>query len=80
MKIKVARLTEIYSNLQDDYEALLADHDKLQQEHNKTLLDCARLEVAFNEVAELNTVLAGELRQLKQQHPPVRYGASLMGL
>jgi hypothetical protein len=81
-KLKVKRLTELYENLLNDYEGLLADHDRLQAEHNKTLLDCAKLEVAFSEVTELNAALAGELRQLKQQHPaPVRYGTTnLMGM
>jgi hypothetical protein len=71
-KIKIARLTELYSNLQDDYEALLADHDRL-------LADSGKLESAFNEITELNASLAAELRHAKQQRPgPVRYG-SLMG-
>ena len=70
-KLKVQRLTELYENVLCDYERLLADHHNLER-------DYAKLEAAFDEVAGLNTALAGELRQLKQR--PVRYGASLMGL
>jgi hypothetical protein len=79
-KAKVKYLTELYQTLLNDYEGLLAYHDRLRAEHDKAVLDCTKLEVAFNEVTELNAALAGELRQLKQQRPPVRYGASLMGV
>jgi hypothetical protein len=72
-KIKLQRVTELYENTLCDYERLLADHHNLER-------DYAKLEAAFNEVADLNTALAGELRQLKQQRPPVRYGAGLMGM
>jgi hypothetical protein len=71
----VQRIQELegdHENLQDDYEALLSDHDRL-------LADFAKLDLAFNEITELNTELAAELRQLKQRRgEPVRYG-SLMG-
>jgi hypothetical protein len=76
MKVKIARLTELYENMRNDYEAVCTDHDRL-------LADYGRLEAAFREITELNTALAGELRQLKtQQRPtPVRYGATnLMGM
>jgi hypothetical protein len=79
MKVKIARLTELYENMRNDYEAVCIEFDRLQAEHDKTLLDCAKLEVAFDEVTELNAELAGELRQLKQHRNPVRYGA-LMGV
>jgi hypothetical protein len=73
-KLKVKRLTELYENLLNDYEGLLADHDKLGRDYRA-------LEAAFNEVTDLNTALASELRQLKQQRPaPVRYGMGLMGV
>ena len=72
-KIKLQRLTELYENTLCDYEQLLADHHNLESDYTK-------LESAFNEVARLNADLAGELRQLKQQRPPVRYGAGLMGM
>jgi hypothetical protein len=73
-KLKVKRLTELYENLLNDYEGLLADHDKLGQDYHA-------LEAAFNEVTDLNTALASELRQLKQQRPaPARYGMGLMGV
>jgi hypothetical protein len=81
MKVKAARLTELYQNLLNDYEGLLADHDQLQAEHNKTLLDCAKLEVAFSKITELNAELAAELQRAKSQPrpAPVRYG-NLMGM
>ena len=75
-KAKVARLTELYSNLQDDYEGLLVDHDRLERDYRA-------IEAAYSEVCQLNATLADELRQLKsqQQRPsPVRYGMGLMGV
>jgi hypothetical protein len=75
-KAKVARLTEINESLRDDYDRLLGDYHKLEG-------DYLALEAAFNEVTELNTALADELRRLKsQQRPsPVRYGTTnLMGM
>ena len=74
MKIKVARLTELYENMRNDYEAVCVEHDRL-------LADYAKLELAFNEITELNTELASELRQLKQHRPnPVRYGTLMGGM
>jgi hypothetical protein len=81
MKIKVARLTELYENMRSDYETLLADHFALRQSHEKLEGDYTTLESAFSEIAHLNATLAGELRQLKQQRPAsVRYGVGLMGM
>jgi hypothetical protein len=73
MKAKVARLTELYENMRNDYEAVCADYDRLEHDYSK-------LESAFAEVTELNASLADELRKLKQQCQPVRYGANLMGV
>jgi hypothetical protein len=71
-KIKIQRLTELYENALGDYERLLADHDRLEQ-------NCRSLEAAFDEIEKLNASLADELRKIKQQRPaPVRYG-TLMG-
>jgi hypothetical protein len=65
---------ESHENLLTDYEGLLADHERLER-------DYAKLENAFNEITELNTALAGELRQLKQHRPnPVRYGTLMGGM
>jgi hypothetical protein len=73
-KLKVKALERRVHELEDSYDGLFADFEKLERDYIK-------LEHAFNEVTELNTALAGELRQLKsQQRPgPVRYG-SLMGV
>ena len=73
MKVKMARLTEVYQNLLDDHDQLLSDYHRIES-------DYAKLEAAFAEITELNTELASELRQLKQRRPePIRYG-NLMGM
>ena len=62
------------AELEDSYDGLYSDFEKLER-------DYAKLELAFNEITELNTALAGELRQLKQHRPnPVRYGALMGGM
>jgi hypothetical protein len=72
-KLKVEALKRRVQELEDSYDGLFADFEKLERDYIK-------LEAAFNEITELNTALAGELRQLKQQSPPIRYGANLMGM
>jgi hypothetical protein len=82
MKVKVARLTELYENVRNDYEAVCADFDRLQAEHDKTLLKCAKLEAANSELDELNAGLAADLQRAKSRPRtgPVRYGITgLMG-
>jgi hypothetical protein len=73
-KAKVEALTRRVQELEDSYDGLFSDFERLER-------DYAKLESAFNEITELNTSLAGELRQLKQRRPePVRYGSNLMGI
>jgi hypothetical protein len=75
-KLKIKALERRVHELEDSYDGLFSDFEKLERDYIK-------LEYAFNEITELNTALAGELRQLKsQQRPgPVRYGTTnLMGM
>jgi DNA repair exonuclease SbcCD ATPase subunit len=73
LKGRIQELESDHENLMTDYEGLLSDHERLER-------DYAKLELAFEEITELNSELASELRQLKQQRPPIRYGSLMGGL
>jgi uncharacterized membrane-anchored protein len=77
LKIKCARLTELYENLLADHDQLLAEHHRLEDSHDRLEQDYRVLEDGFGEVTKLNADLAAELRQTKQQRLPVRFGQLL---
>jgi hypothetical protein len=73
-KLKVEALKRRLQELEDSYDGLFADFEKLER-------DYVKLEAAFAEVTQLNSELAAQVQRLKSQRPaPVRYGApNLMG-